>query len=110
MMGHLSTLIGFFLSIPVAAGVVGPALLWLWSRHRDPFVTRQAREALNFHCSVLLYALLLQALPTPPTVVAVAVVAWLAVVIVVAGLSYEGRPARYPFALPIMRPARLRGD
>src|SRR5690606_5608904 len=53
MMGHLSTLIGFFLSVPVASGVVGPALLWLGWHHRDTFVSAQAREALNFHVSVL---------------------------------------------------------
>jgi uncharacterized Tic20 family protein len=108
MMSHVSTLIGFFSSIPVAAGVVGPALLWLLWRERDPFVTRQAREALNFHLSVLLYALLLQALPTPPSVFAVAVVGWLTLVIIVAGLAYEGRPARYPMALPILRTPRFR--
>lgn len=107
MMSHLSTLVGFFTSLPVAAGLVGPALVWLVWQGRDGFVTRQAREALNFHCSVLLYALLLQALPTPPTVIAFAVVAWLTLVVVVAGLAYEGRPARYPAALPFLRPPRL---
>ena len=108
MLGHLSTLIGFFLSVPVAAGVVGPALLWLMWHRRDTFVTMQAREALNFHVSVLLYALLLQALPTPPSLVAVAVVAWLTLVVIVAGLAYDGRPARYPVALPILRMPRFR--
>jgi hypothetical protein len=108
MMSHLSTLIGFFVSIPVAAGVVGPALVWLVWHERDAFVTRQAREALNFHCSVLLYALLLQALPTPPSVIAVAVVGWLTLVIIVAALAYEGRPARYPVALPILRAPHLK--
>ena len=103
MLSHLSTLLGFFTSFPVAVGLVVPAVVWvLWYR-RDTFVTRQAREALNFHCSVLLYALLLQALPTPPTVMAIAVVAWLTLVVIVAGLAYEGRPVRYPVALPILR-------
>ena len=107
MLGHVSTLIGFFLSVPVAAGVVGPGLLLVAWHRRDAFVTTQAREALNFHLSVLLYALALQALPTPPAVVAVAVVAWLTLVVIVAGLAYEGRPARYPVALPILRAPRL---
>jgi uncharacterized Tic20 family protein len=109
MLSHLSTLVGFFSPLPVAAGLVGPAVVWLLWNRRDAFVVRQAREALNFHCSVLLYALLLQGLPTPPTVIAVAVVAWLTVVVIVAGLAYEGRPARYPTALPILRAPRLRG-
>lgn len=106
MMAHLSTLIGFFLSIPVATGLLGPAALWMISHGRDPFVTRQAREAVNFHFSILLYALALQAIPIAPSVMAVAVVVWVALVIIVAGLAYEGRPARYPVALPIFRQRR----
>lgn len=106
MMVHLSTSIGFFLSVPVAAGIVGPAMVWLAVHRRDAFLTQQAREALNFHLSVLVYALALMTLPTPPTVIAVLVVGWLAVVILVAGLAYEGRPARYPGALPILRRPR----
>lgn len=107
MMGHLSTLIGFFLALPLAAGLLGPALLWLLTHRRDPFVVGQAREACNFHLSVLLCALLLQGLPTPAAVLGVAVVLWLVLVVVVAGLAYEGRPARYPLALPILRPPRV---
>lgn len=109
MMVHLSTCIGFFLSVPVAAGLLGPAIAWAAFNRRDQYVSTQAREALNFHISVLAYALLLQALPTPPTVVAVMVVLWMAVVIIVAGLAYEGRPARYPGAMPILRPPKRRG-
>jgi uncharacterized Tic20 family protein len=108
MMAHLSTCVGFFLSIPVASGLVGPALAWLISHRRDEFLHRQAREALNFHLSVLLVALLLTTLPTPPTLMAVLVVGWMALVVTIAGLAYEGRPARYPVALPILRlPRRL---
>lgn len=106
MMAHLSTCIGFFMSIPVAFGLVGPAVVWLISQRRDRYLQDQAREALNFHVSVLLVGLLLTTVPAPPTLVAVVVVAWLAVVILIAGLAYEGRPARYPVALPILRRPR----
>jgi hypothetical protein len=106
MMAHLSTSIGFFLPIPTAAGIIGPAIVWLAAHRRDGFLTQHAREALNFHLSVLVYALALVTLPTPPTVMAVLVVGWLAVVIMIAGLAYEGRPARYPGALPILRHPR----
>lgn len=108
MMAHVSTIVGFFLTVPVAAGIVGPGVLWMIWHRRDAFVTGQAREAVNFHVSVLLYALLLQALPTPPSLVAVAVVVWMTLVVVVAGLAYEGRPARYPVALPILRAPRFK--
>lgn len=106
MMAHLSTCIGFFLSIPVAAGLVFPAAMWVVSHRRDEFLHRQAREALNFHLSVLLVGLLLTTLPTPPTLMAVLVVGWMALVITIAGFAYEGRPARYPAALPILRRPR----
>lgn len=106
MMVHLSTSIGFFLAVPTVSGVVGPAIVWLVAHRRDGFLTQHAREALNFHLSVLVYALALITLPTPPTVMAVLVVGWLAVVIMIAGFAYEGRPARYPGALPILRRPR----
>lgn len=106
MMVHLSTSIGFFLAVPTVSGVVGPAIVWLVAHRRDGFLTQHAREALNFHLSVLVYALALITLPTPPTVMAVLVVGWLAVVIMMAGFAYEGRPARYPGALPILRRPR----
>ena len=106
MMVHLSTSIGFFLSIPTVSGVVGPAIVLLVAHRRDGFLTQHAREALNFHLSVLVYALALITLPTPPTVMAVLVVGWMAVVIMMAGFAYEGRPARYPGALPILRRPR----
>jgi uncharacterized Tic20 family protein len=106
MMVHLSTCVGFFLSISTAAGLVGPALVWLTTHRRDEFVARHAREALNWHLSVLVYALLLLSLPTPPTVVAVIVVVWLTLVILMAGLAYEGRQVTYPAALPIVRRRR----
>jgi uncharacterized Tic20 family protein len=109
MMAHLSTLVGFFVSVPVAAGLVGPAIVWLTATQRgEPFAAGQAREALNFHLTVLLSAVLLLALPTPPTLMAVLVVAWMALVIGVAGLAYEGRAMRYPMALPLLR--RRGGD
>lgn len=107
MMVHLSTSVGFFLSVTTVAGVVGPAVVWLVAHRRDAFLARHAREALNFHLSVLVYALALITLPTPPTVMAVLVVVWMAVVVMTAGLAYEGRPARYPGALPILRPRRV---
>jgi uncharacterized Tic20 family protein len=103
MMVHLSTCVGFFLSLSVTVGLVGPAVAWFIAHGRDPFLARHAREALNFHVSVLVYALVLITLPTPPTVVAVLVVAWMALVIMIAARAYEGRLARYPGALPILR-------
>ena len=50
---HLSALVGL-------AGVpsfIGPLAVWLWQRDRDPYVVEQAREALNFNLSILIYVI-----------------------------------------------------
>lgn len=49
---HLSSLVGM-LGIPA---VIGPLVVWLMKKDDHPFVESQAREALNFQISVLIYA------------------------------------------------------
>lgn len=44
---HLIPLFGF--------GFIAPLIIWLIKRDEDPFVEDQAREALNFQLSLLLY-------------------------------------------------------
>lgn len=66
MLWHLSGLFGLFL---VPLNVLFPLAGWLFHRTRSSFVARQAREALNFQLSLLLYGLLaalLQYLPALP--------------------------------------------
>lgn len=106
MMVHLSTCVGFFLSLSMTVGVVGPVLAWLGAHRRDAFLVQHAREALNFHLTVLLLGLALINLPTPPTVMAVIVVVWITLVVAMGGMAYEGRAAWYPGALPILRRPR----
>lgn len=54
---HLSALVGIFGAF--AGVVVGPLAIWLIRRHADPFASANAREALNFNLSVLLYGVAL---------------------------------------------------
>ena len=49
MIAHLSALIGLT-AIP---SVVGPLVVWLVKKDEMPFVNDQAKEALNFHLTVL---------------------------------------------------------
>ncbi|MDQ3411059.1 MAG: DUF4870 domain-containing protein [Chloroflexota bacterium] len=50
---HLSALIGAFAVILGAA--VGPFVIWMARKEVDPFAAENARQALNFNLSVLLY-------------------------------------------------------
>ena len=49
MLSHLSALLG--------VGFVLPLVVYLAMRHESKYVATNAREALNFHISVLIYAL-----------------------------------------------------
>lgn len=107
-LAHLSALVGL-------AGVpsfIGPLVVWLLQRERDPFVAEQAREALNFNLSVLIYVaggialsivtIGLGLLIVVPTAI-VGAVAWLVVTVMAAIQAADGRPYRYPLTLQLVR-------
>lgn len=107
VMAHLSALVAF-VSIP---SFVGPLVVWLLKRD-DPFVEDQAREALNFNLSILIYAAAALALTILTVGLAllvvipaavVAVLAWLVLVIVAAVRAADGVPYRYPVTLRLIR-------
>ena len=97
---HLSALVTF-LGIP---GPIGPLVVWLVKKD-DPYVEEQAKEALNFNLSFLLYAIasaiaviLLIGLVALPTVL----VAWFVLVIVAATKTGNGEHYRYPFTIRLI--------
>lgn len=55
VVAHLSHLV-VFVGIP---GFIGPLVVWLLKRNEDPFAAGEAREALNFHLSLLIYTVAL---------------------------------------------------
>ena len=96
-LSHLSAFV-MFLGIPA---VVGPLVLWLINRD-NPYVEPQAREALNFNISFLLYGLVagfliifLVGLLLLPAVF----VTWFVLVIVAAVKTSNGEHYRYPMTL-----------
>lgn len=105
---HLSALVGL-------AGVpsfIGPLAVWLWQRDRDPFIVEQAREALNFNLSILIYvaggiALSIVTIGLGLLVVVpaalVGAVAWLVVTVMAAIRAADGQPFRYPLTLQLVR-------
>lgn len=104
---HLSAFAAF-------AGVpsfIGPFVVWLLLKDRDPFVAGEAREALNFNLSLLIYAaaaivvmiftLGLGLIVIVP-VALVAIPAWLVLTVLAAVSAADGRPYRYPLTLRVV--------
>jgi hypothetical protein len=105
---HLSALVAF-VGVPP---FLGPLVVWLVKRSEDPFVEREAREALNFNLSVLLYAVVGGAAAVVLTIVtfgiglvvllplaAAAGVAWLVLVCVAGYQASRGGRYRYPLTI-----------
>jgi len=105
MGAHLSALASMFIGIPV----VGPLLIYLIKKDEHPFVADQAREAVNFNLSFLLYlavtgfivfvlTFVIIGLFLIPIPIAIAI-AW-AVLAVVAGIkANQGEAYRYPMTI-----------
>jgi hypothetical protein len=96
-LSHLSAFVAF-LGIP---SLVGPLVVWLLNRD-DPYVEAQAKDALNFNISFLLYGLiaaisiiLLIGIIALPAVV----VTWFVLVIVASVKAANGENYRYPFTI-----------
>jgi uncharacterized Tic20 family protein len=96
-LSHLSAFITF-VGIP---SLVGPLVVWLLNRD-DSYVERQAKEALNFNISFLIYGVaaaisivLLVGLIALPVVL----VTWFVLVIVAAVKAGNGEDYRYPFTI-----------
>ncbi|MDH3260535.1 MAG: DUF4870 domain-containing protein [Acidimicrobiia bacterium] len=96
-LSHLSAFITF-VGIP---SLVGPLVMWLLNRD-DPFVEQQAKDALNFNISFLLYGvvatfsiILLVGLIALPVVL----ITWFVLVIVAAVKAGNGENYQYPFTI-----------
>lgn len=97
MLAHLSAFV-VFVGVP---SLIGPLVLWLIKRD-DPFVEANAKDALNFNISFLIYGLV----AAISIVVLVGVIAlpaviltWFALVIVAAVKAANGEEYRYPFTI-----------
>jgi uncharacterized Tic20 family protein len=96
-LSHLSAF-GLFLGVP---SLVGPFLVWLFKRD-DPYVDEQAKEALNFNISFLIYGIasaLLIILLVGILLLPVVFVTWFVLVIVAAVKASAGEHYRYPLTI-----------
>ena len=100
MFAHLSALL---------TGFIGPLIFYLVKKDEDPFVRDQAREALNFNLSMLIYLLggfiaafiltfVLIGLLLFPLLFALGV-AWIVLVIVAGVKANNGEAYRYPLTI-----------
>ncbi|HEV2771789.1 MAG TPA: DUF4870 domain-containing protein [Thermoleophilaceae bacterium] len=105
---HLSALVGL-VGIP---SPLGPLVVWLARRDAHPFVDAQAKEALNFNLSALLYAVAIFVLGFVFTMatfglaiivliplVLAAMIAWLVLVVMAAVEASKGELYRYPLTI-----------
>jgi uncharacterized Tic20 family protein len=96
-LSHLSAF-GLFLGVP---SLVGPFVVWLFKRD-DPYVNEQAKEALNFNISFLIYGIasaLLIILLIGLLLLPAVFVTWFVLVIVAAVKASAGEHYRYPMTI-----------
>ena len=88
----------------IVSGPLGPLVIWIIMK-RDPFVEREAREALNFQIYVwlvLLVGALLTSLYIGDAIVIIATVLNVVFCVIAASFAHSGRSYRYPFALRLI--------
>lgn len=111
MIGHLSALTGLLTG--GVGNVVGPLIVWQVKKDTMPFATDQAKEALNFNISWLIWGLALGGVITILMLVAIGflllpllaifTIAWVVFVIVGALKANDGVAYRYPLTLRFVR-------
>lgn len=112
LVAHLSALVGL-LGVP---SPLGPLVVWLAKRDAHPFVDAQAKEALNFNLSALLYTVAIFVFGFVFTVVTFglgivffiplvlgALIAWVVLVVVAAVKASKGELYRYPLTIRFVR-------
>ena len=115
MFAHLSAIAGGLLTSQAMGGigcVLGPLIIWQLKKDTMPFVTDQAKEALNFNITVALAMLVLVLLGvgtfglgfllTAPLMLIVGLAA-LVLVVIAAIKANAGDAYRYPFALRLVK-------
>lgn len=97
---HLSAFV-MLLGIP---SLFGPLLVWLMQKD-DPYVEAQAKEALNFNISILIYSVvagLLILAVVGIVLLPVVLIAWFVLVIVGSMAASRGEDYRYPLTMRLV--------
>jgi len=103
MISHISALVQL-VSIP---SIVGPLVVWLLKKNEHPFINDQGKEAVNFHITVLIAAVVLT-----PTICLAGLGIILLIALAIAALilsivggmkANEGIAYRYPWTLRLVK-------
>ena len=105
MLAHLSALVGLVIGL----SFVGPLVVYLTKKEEHPFIADQAREALNFNLSFLLYEvvgfiltfiliLVIIGILLIPVLIAIAI-GWLVLTIMAGLKANQGEAYRYPLTI-----------
>ncbi len=107
MFGHLSALTGLLTG--GIGYIVGPLIIWQVKKDTMPFAASEAKEALNFNISWLLWALILGAVTFVLMLFVIGVlllpvlaglgIAWVVFTIIGGLKANEGKPYRYPLTI-----------
>lgn len=100
ILSHLSAFVAFF-GVP---SLVGPLVAWIVKKD-DPYVADQAKEALNFNVSFLIYgalAALSIILIVGVILLPAVLITWFVLVIVATVKASQGEYYRYPFTLRLI--------
>jgi uncharacterized Tic20 family protein len=107
MFGHLSALTGLLTG--GIGYIVGPLIIWQVKKDTMPFAASEAKEALNFNISWLLWALILGAVTFVLMLFFIGVlllpvlaglgIAWVVFSIIGGLKANEGKPYRYPLTI-----------
>ena len=100
MLSHLSALVGY--SIVPFGNVVAPLIIWLIRKDQSWFVDDQAKEAINFQISMVIYALI--SIPLVLLLIGIVLLIFLYVfgivmVIIAAIKANDGVQYRYPVTI-----------
>jgi len=106
MFAHLSALLA---SLVGGLTFIGPLVIYLVKRDEHPFIADQAREALNFNLSMLIYSVGLAIVSFVLTLILIGfllfllfiplAIAWLVLTIIAAMKANEGEAYRYPVTI-----------
>ena len=99
-LSHLSAFV-MFLGVPA---VIGPLVAWLIKKD-DPYIEDQAREALNFNISFMIYGIaagVLILLAIGLILLPAVLVTWFVLVILAAVKAARGEAYRYPFTMRLV--------
>jgi len=111
MLGHFSALSG--LVTGGLGNIIGPLIVWQVKKDSLPFAAAEAREALNFNLSWLLWSIGLGVVTAGLMLVFIGVLlvpimillggAWLVLTIIAGLKANEGKPFRYPLTIRFVR-------